>query len=340
MTSVQKSVESSTSCAPWVRPSRDEMTALPARSCRVNSSPSRPRAAWLWCIWSARVDFPQSIVPEKKTSSATGQAPPLGAARNARSCDDDARDEHLVTGQRPVHADQLERGGRLRRRVHDGRAPGHGDDDVSDDRRDVIGHLAEPALFRPPPRGWRRRRPSRARHATGPRRHSGRSHAPGAGAAPAAPPRPARRPRRGPGGSRRPSAGRGRRRPCRGPPSRAAACPWAGSGRDARARRPARPARRPTAATPSRGGGRPCRRRPSRGRRRRVVRSAATVASTRVGERLRPHVVRSAQGRLGQSGPGEARRTDARDVDPRGRSGARTRSSRAATRAPAEGRSS
>ena len=46
-------------------------TGAPERSSLVKLSPARPRAAWLWSIWRARVDLPQSMVPEKKTSSAT-----------------------------------------------------------------------------------------------------------------------------------------------------------------------------------------------------------------------------------------------------------------------------
>ena len=53
-------------------PSREETVASPARSWEVNSSPTRPRAAWLWLVWRASVDFPASIVPVQKVSSATG----------------------------------------------------------------------------------------------------------------------------------------------------------------------------------------------------------------------------------------------------------------------------
>src|SRR6476661_261957 len=65
----------STSSASWVRPKRLESVAAPARSWVVNSLPTRPRAAWLWLVWSARVLLPESMVPVKKCSSATGQNP-------------------------------------------------------------------------------------------------------------------------------------------------------------------------------------------------------------------------------------------------------------------------
>ncbi|MFC5041688.1 hypothetical protein [Ornithinimicrobium kibberense] len=69
-----------------VSPRREERTASPERSCWVNSSPARPRLAWVWSICSARVDFPQSMVPVKKTSSATG-AVYEGAAAVPSGCD-------------------------------------------------------------------------------------------------------------------------------------------------------------------------------------------------------------------------------------------------------------
>ena len=64
-----------TSTAAVCSPSREDSTDSPARSCLVKMRPTRPRARWLWSIWSARVDLPQSIVPEKKTSSATSAQP-------------------------------------------------------------------------------------------------------------------------------------------------------------------------------------------------------------------------------------------------------------------------
>ena len=69
-TYVQKSKSASTSSASWVSPSRLERTAAPARSWVVKIRPTRPRAAWLWLVWSASVDLPESIVPVKKCSSA------------------------------------------------------------------------------------------------------------------------------------------------------------------------------------------------------------------------------------------------------------------------------
>ena len=43
--------------------------------------PARPRTAWLWFIWSASVDLPESIVPEKKTSSDIGGSFRVGDGR-------------------------------------------------------------------------------------------------------------------------------------------------------------------------------------------------------------------------------------------------------------------
>src|SRR3954452_22143508 len=82
------------------RPSREDRTESPARSSLVKISPRRPRAAWLWSVWSARVDLPQSIVPQKKTSSATSAdlAPEHGQQRYA--C--------LLDTERAVQADQCE----------------------------------------------------------------------------------------------------------------------------------------------------------------------------------------------------------------------------------------
>src|SRR6476469_613131 len=71
----QKSRSSSTSRALVDSPRREDSTDSPARSCLVKINPRRPRAAWLWSICSARLDLPQSMVPEKKTSSATSRNP-------------------------------------------------------------------------------------------------------------------------------------------------------------------------------------------------------------------------------------------------------------------------
>src|SRR5674476_1649669 len=107
----QKSRSSTTSRALVARPRRDDSTDSPARSCLVNISPARPLAAWLWSIWRARVDLPQSIVPEKKTSSATE-----GNSNGCRSrtLSDvprghlDQGDRHLFGGQRSVKTQQCQ----------------------------------------------------------------------------------------------------------------------------------------------------------------------------------------------------------------------------------------
>ena len=52
-----------------------ELRPAPARSWVVKIRPTRPRAAWLWLVWSARVLLPESMVPVKKCSSATGRDP-------------------------------------------------------------------------------------------------------------------------------------------------------------------------------------------------------------------------------------------------------------------------
>jgi hypothetical protein len=81
----QKSRSSETSIAGVDRPSREESTDSPMRSSLVKISPCRPRAELLWSICRARVDLPQSIVPEKNTSSATRRHPrrrrPVARAR-------------------------------------------------------------------------------------------------------------------------------------------------------------------------------------------------------------------------------------------------------------------
>ncbi|CAM5249275.1 hypothetical protein SVIOM342S_10102 [Streptomyces violaceorubidus] len=50
----------------------------PARSSRVKIMPASPRAERLCSIWRASVDFPQSIVPEKNTSSGMRGWAPFG----------------------------------------------------------------------------------------------------------------------------------------------------------------------------------------------------------------------------------------------------------------------
>ena len=60
------------STASVTRPSREDSLPSPARSSRVKITPRSPRAERLWPIWRASVLFPQSIVPEKNTSSGMG----------------------------------------------------------------------------------------------------------------------------------------------------------------------------------------------------------------------------------------------------------------------------
>ncbi len=103
-TSRHRSVSSATSSAGRARPIRLEVTASPARSKRVNSSPHRPCTRWSWSTCRARVDFPQSIVPEESTSSATGDRPAAPArARAAPGSADggaDGRGDEEVAGAR------------------------------------------------------------------------------------------------------------------------------------------------------------------------------------------------------------------------------------------------
>ena len=80
----QKSKSVGTSSASCVSPSRLDSTASPARSWDVKIRPTRPRAAWLWLVWSARVDLPESMVPVKKCSSAT-RSDPVTAGAGAAS---------------------------------------------------------------------------------------------------------------------------------------------------------------------------------------------------------------------------------------------------------------
>src|SRR3954452_12245320 len=70
-------------------PSRLDSVAAPARSSLVKMSPRRPRWRWLCSIWSASVDLPQSMVPEKKTSSGiagSGSGGRSGGAGSRPSC--------------------------------------------------------------------------------------------------------------------------------------------------------------------------------------------------------------------------------------------------------------
>ena len=103
---------SAASTASVTRPSREESLPSPARSSRVKIMPCRPRAERLCSIWRASVVFPQSIVPEKNTSSGMGgrdlsvrdgrwQAG--GATRSGAYFEQ--RDELLGGGHRAVHAD-------------------------------------------------------------------------------------------------------------------------------------------------------------------------------------------------------------------------------------------
>ena len=50
----------------------------------VKIRPDRPRAAWLWLVCSASVDFPESIVPVKNCSSAMGLLRPPAPGRASR----------------------------------------------------------------------------------------------------------------------------------------------------------------------------------------------------------------------------------------------------------------
>src|SRR5690242_21229688 len=63
---------STASTASVTSPSRDDSLPSPARSSLVKMTACRPREARLWTICRASVLLPQSIVPEKKTSSGMG----------------------------------------------------------------------------------------------------------------------------------------------------------------------------------------------------------------------------------------------------------------------------
>jgi len=63
------------------RPRRELRVCSPARSSELNTTPRRPRTAWLWSVCSARVDLPQSIVPGEET-----RARPCGAAPGISGC--------------------------------------------------------------------------------------------------------------------------------------------------------------------------------------------------------------------------------------------------------------
>ena len=83
---------------------------LPARSWLVKIRPTRPRAAWLWLVWRARVDLPESMVPVKNCSSATGgilpraagQRPGPGSASPPRSATRACRPASPRTGSADV----------------------------------------------------------------------------------------------------------------------------------------------------------------------------------------------------------------------------------------------
>src|SRR3954449_11329489 len=68
----QKWKLASTSIAWCCSPSRLESIAVPARSRLVKIRPTSPRWTRLWLVWSASVLLPESMVPVKNCSSATG----------------------------------------------------------------------------------------------------------------------------------------------------------------------------------------------------------------------------------------------------------------------------
>ena len=105
-TSSQKSVRVGHLDAPTPQAeARGQHARRPARSLRVKSTPSRPRAAWLWSICSARVDLPESIVPEKNASSAIG-APSSARAYRPRSRAPSRSGTSISPGvERAVHPD-------------------------------------------------------------------------------------------------------------------------------------------------------------------------------------------------------------------------------------------
>src|SRR4051794_34999945 len=130
-TYVQKSRSSVTSTASCCSPSRLDRVAAPARSWLLKIRPTRPRAAWLWLVWRASVDLPESMVPVKNCSSATGSH-------------HQHRDQHLHGGERPVQADQGHLVGE-RRAAHHGEVAAGGDHHVTEPGTDHRGDLPEPA---------------------------------------------------------------------------------------------------------------------------------------------------------------------------------------------------
>src|SRR6478735_5792969 len=137
----QKSRSSRTSSAPVERPSRELRTLVPARSILVKMSPTRPRAPWLWSIWRARVDLPQSMVPEKKTSSATRHHP-----RRRAGWHHDHRHGEFRVARRAVQPEQRDHLAAHEPRVDDGEGPLGDDEQVADAALDPRSHRAEPPL--------------------------------------------------------------------------------------------------------------------------------------------------------------------------------------------------
>src|SRR5450631_1878647 len=155
----QKSRSSTTSMALVARPRRDDSTDSPALSCLVKISPDRPRAAWLWSIWRARVDLPQSIVPEKKTSSAITQnstARADGWLTDVGRCRLDLeavprghlqeRDRHLCRGQGPMKTQQRQQCRPCSPGVHDREVVTHRHNDVADPRQYMLPDGTEQTL--------------------------------------------------------------------------------------------------------------------------------------------------------------------------------------------------
>src|SRR5512139_487343 len=110
--------------------------ASPARSCVVKILPDRPRTAWLWLVWRARVDLPESMVPVKNWSSATGEHHAMSGNEN--------RDQHLRGRERAVQTHELGLD-RERRPAEDREVLPAGDEHVADSGAYVEGELAEPA---------------------------------------------------------------------------------------------------------------------------------------------------------------------------------------------------
>ena len=186
-----------------VSPSREEIVAAPARSCRVKSTPARPRAAWLWCIWSASVDLPQSMVPEKKTSSAIRPPPRRGRASRGGSATRAPRPGPATPGVWRPRSPRRSRVPPSRPRRPRSRAATARRRRRTSRRRTASSRVTTTAA-------------APSRRASGRPPASRRRPARGAGAARGAPPRPARRRRRARGRSPTSQRCDGRRRPCRG----------------------------------------------------------------------------------------------------------------------------